>query len=271
MIDQSNQMRISSILFTAMLLSSSATAQDTPQHFEHPANRLVFFEVGGQSVAYWPERITAQFIGITNLRVQQRVLADTIYYGNAANTEINILGFPNTMFAESLPISNDANFVVFIYDLEDESALKSGDFRHLGLGTSFDRAEPNNDQGYGYGGMNDGRAECFYAVFFNAEGGLEAFALAISSSSSEEDALRCVRDGVPTGFGFNPYISEYHFELDEGTDEVTTFYDRSEFTLGLMAASFCRNEVDDNSISCIAELIHSTYMGHSQLLDKYAR
>jgi hypothetical protein len=264
-------LRFSFIFIPAILLSSSAAGQDTAKHFEHPANRLVFFEEGGQSVAYSSDSITARFIGITNPKVQQRVLANTIYYGDAAKTEVNIIGFPNAMFDEALPVSDDANFVIFSYDHEDEPVLKNGDFHQSGLGAPFDQTEPNNQHGYSYGSMNGNAGECLYAVQHDDRGGLNAFALAISSSNSEEEALNCVRDGILTGFGFNPYISEYSFAITTGSDEETTFYDYSEATLGLMAASFCRDEVGDRSISCIAELIHSTYLNHGRLLNKYVR
>jgi hypothetical protein len=199
------------------------------------------------------------------------VLANLIYYGGAAQTEVSINGFPNAMFNETSPVSDDVNFVIFGYDHEDTIALKSGDFRQAGLGAPFDQAESNNQHGYSYGGMNGNAEACLYAVKHDDQGGLNAFALAISSSASEEEALNCARDGILTGFGFNPYISEYSFAITTGSDKETTFYDYSEATLGLMAASFCRNEIGDRSISCIAELIHATYTSHGQLLDKYVR
>ncbi|TMV02561.1 hypothetical protein FGK63_20235 [Ruegeria sediminis] len=251
-----------------VVLATNAWAQDFSD-LAVPTDRYIRENAELLTLSYWPEGIAFEAVGSVpaDLGLQSASLAQVL--SGQAETKFAMVGRPNSWFSPKERIGHEANLVVHFAEFKDPEA-RTAEIIYVGRDVDIDLqdARPEIRSLFASGLPFQGPG-CYAAWSANEENKINSFVVVIDASNSKEQQEACIDFMIPSSLGVLPVFSTYDYS-EEGPKSLRAsepFIDKSELNFLLRASAYCRNAVEDFSLSCPADLLGAVYKRHEELLN----
>jgi hypothetical protein len=238
-----------------------------------PGNRYAQENSNAGTVSHWNTNVRVQFVDLATPEVQMAALTAFLSLGAASKSEMEIVGFPSTIFRTSSEIDPQTNLLVFEFDPGLNPNIVTGSDSLLSSGRRL--PFPSGPIGkIGISGLIEQTPGCLARWNASVGNEIDGFVLAVSSELKTEERVACISTFSSTAFGVFPYVSLYDFsDLAEskGTRGYRYFADVSEIPLIVSAAAFCRDELGVVSIDCPYRAISRVFDHHADLLRDFGK
>ena len=257
-------------VFPACLMAQDVKNAGKAEAYEHPGNRYTYENIDTDIPAHWERKITAQFIGISDVEVQKELLLNFLQLSDAGGYSASIQGFPSEEFTQP-KVSSDVNFLVMEID--------SGDLRRVFSPGSNPELQDIFSQS-----LNGAAAEVvkkrvvsvskWCGMRWNATSGnvIDAVVIAMASDVSVDEKVSCLRGLMPRAFGIFSLATKYSIPLVDangGAKYEVSLSDRSEMVLELEALRACREVIRNPGKTCPFNVISAVFRHHEELRSKY--
>ena len=253
-----------------LLAQSVGGKTDIDPKYDHPGNRYTYENKNFDIPAHWGGKISAQFIGISEIDVQKEALKDFLQLSDAGGYETYIQGFPGDIFTQS-KVSGETNFLLLEVDKEDMVKMSSGGST-LDLPDMFSQSPNEFAAEIAKRGIVSLSKGCGARWSATSENVINAFVITIASDLTKDEKISCLKETMPRAFGVFSLATNYSIPLvsADGTEHYKiSFPDNSEILLELEALRACRATIPNSARSCPLHVINEVLRYHGTLSGKF--
>lgn len=181
----------------------------------------------------------------------------------SSNLNLEISGEPSKWFSPRTTIENDVNLLIHFEDLEHKTTRNQNRLQADDLSVNLNNAS-STIKALFRRGITQRSPNCFGDWMATQDNEILSAVHIIDTSATLEEQRSCARSMLPLTFGIFPVVTTLDYSALAQGGGSGVFFDESEVFLLLRIASFCKDELKNETPSCSINILRNLYELHEE-------